>query len=471
MRIHFPDIRTIQRELGQIHWWIVLFFILGLENITNPPLDDHSWRQTLTISISKNLMDYPNPFYPRMDIGGKTEGIIAGEFPIYNYFVTITYWIFGYTDWSGRLVNWLFSCVGLWFFYGLIKKLTNSRVAFYSAVAFMASITFQFARKTMPDTFSLSLVFAGTFYAWTYLENHRTRDLILSFILISLGLLSKVPSIVIICFLIVPFMRNEYKMKNKINVGVAIGISAIIMCIWLFYWMPHLLEHYKNQLIWPVSLSEGWEIMNNLSYDVWERFRFFAFSSRVPFILAVAGLGALVVRGERQILLCSLAYSVLFFLFILKTGAVFPNHNYYVIPYTPLMAFFIGYLFANSSSNFFWPLTILLLMLFPSFSANRKASFNPFENRYLLRLEEIVNKYVNKSDKVMVNNGMFNPTLMFYTRRKGWTVNQDVVSKVDWMPDFKRDGLKYIVIDRHLLNDTLPFSLVYEDQDFRIYKP
>lgn len=71
----------------------------------------------------------------------------------------------------------------------------------------------------------------------------------------------------------------------------------------------------------------------------------------------------------------------------------------------------------------------------------------------------------------MVNNGMFNPTLMFYTRRKGWTVNQDVVSKVDWMPDFKRDGLKYIVIDRHLLNDTLPFSLVYEDQDFRIYKP
>ena len=98
-----------------------IYFLFGLHNITHPPLDDHAWRQTLTISVAKNLVDHPNPMFPRMDIGGDTEGIIAGEFPAFNSLMSLCYRVFGYDHWYGRLINWSIGCLGLWYFYLLIK--------------------------------------------------------------------------------------------------------------------------------------------------------------------------------------------------------------------------------------------------------------------------------------------------------------------------------------------------------------
>ena len=89
-----------------IKFLIVIFFLVGLENILLPPFDNHGWRQILTLSIAQNFLEFPNIFFPRMDIGGETNGIIACEFPIFNYLIAIFFKIFGINQWSGRLLNW-----------------------------------------------------------------------------------------------------------------------------------------------------------------------------------------------------------------------------------------------------------------------------------------------------------------------------------------------------------------------------
>jgi len=458
-------------HLYDIKWWIFLFFLVGLENIDAPPLDMHAWRQTLTIMISKNFYEIDsNIFFPRTDIGGATEGIMATEFPIFNYILSIFYQIFGFQDWYGRLFNWVVSNLAVLAFYQVLKRAFGHPTAFLSALVYMISITFIYARKTMPDTFSLSLVIIAVNFAWLYLEHKKWSNLLFSTVLFTMGILSKIPSICFAAILLIPILNNlKEDIKPKLYLIGAWAAGCLIMLAWYFLWMPYLLETYKNQLIWPVSLAEGWTIFLDRYKDVHYRFHQ-AFHSYYFFVFSVAGSALILWKEKVSVRLFFLGYCSLFLLFILKTGEVFPSHDYYVIPITPLMALAIGYFFHNIPISIHFKTILLLVLMWPAFSYKKEKSFREPDTKYYLTIKEIVNEYIPNTGKIMVNGGQFNPTLMYFTGRRGWTVNNDILTKVDWMPDFKRDGLTHILQDRRHLDDLLPYELVFENSDIRIYK-
>ncbi|MCA0234780.1 MAG: glycosyltransferase family 39 protein [Bacteroidetes bacterium] len=450
------------------------FFLLGLEYITQPPLDHHSWRQTLTITIARNFLDNPNFFFPRMDIGGKTDGIMACEFPIFNYLLAGIFKLFGTHDWYGRLLNWSVSCAGLWFFYDIVRRCSNKRTALIALVAMMSSITFEYARKTMPDTFALSLVTMGVWFLWNYLEKQNPWHLAAGFVLATCGILSKIPFLILLTFLIIPFFNKENEFKPKRNVVLAMSVTAACVGWWYYYWMPYLLETYGNQLIWPVSLKDGAKtVLIDRANDSWRMLMEQPFHYRIPFLLSVMGLGLLWTGASARMKWFTAAYIALFFLFTLKTGIVFPTHEYYGIPLIPLLALLFGYFFdhLNWPSTRLWVVVVLLLAF--GFYTNRRQAYNSFirEQAYVTALPAIMDRYTQPTDKIMVNTGQFNPFLMYWAHRKGWAVNADVPGKTDWMRDFKAEGLKYILLDRRVSNDPLPYELLYEDPNFRLYKP
>jgi hypothetical protein len=115
----------------------------------------------------------------------------------------------------------------------------------------------------------------------------------------------------------------------------------------------------------------------------------------------------------------------------------------------PFLSIFIGYFIDEFPiKSTLLKIVLLAIIIIPSYLINRQQSFNFSENKYLLTLGPIVDKYIPKDSKIMINNGIFNPSNMFYANRKGWAVNPDVVSKYEWMPDFKKDGLQYIIINK-----------------------
>ena len=463
----------IPNELS-IKLLIFVFFLVGLENIQLPPLEKHEWRQTLTLSIAQNFVEHPNFFYPRMDIGGATEGIISCEFPIFNYILAILFKFLGNHHWFGRLLNWTVSCIGLWFFYDLIRKMTNQRTAFYALAAIMGSIVFEYARKSMPDTFALFVTMSGVWFLRSYLEKENLKYLITGFLLTAIGILSKIPFLLLLTFLIPPFLSEAYSFKAKRNVAIAVFVAMIAVSAWYFYWMPFLLEHYKNQLIWPVSLTEGWFIVTEkLLNESWQMLLDKPFHFKTPFLVAVMGLGLIWAGPAKHLKLLCLSYLIIFFLFTLKTGIVFPTHEYYVIPLLPLLALSIGYFFDQLNYKNILALGLFVLVFWSGFYENKLLSFNPSANsrNYMLGLSQIMDRYSQPNDKIMVNCSSYNAFMMYWAKRTGWTVNNDVPGKTEWMADFKSQGLKYIVIDRHFLGETLPYPLLYEDKDFRIYQP
>ncbi|MCH8319269.1 MAG: hypothetical protein IIA88_12395, partial [Bacteroidetes bacterium] len=110
--------------LTDFRFWILLFFVIRLYGITNPPLEGaHSWRQVAVNMVARNFLEIDsNILYPRVDMAGEKTGITGMEFPLLNYLIFLISELFGFAHWYGRLLNLIVSSIGVYFFYLLIKK-------------------------------------------------------------------------------------------------------------------------------------------------------------------------------------------------------------------------------------------------------------------------------------------------------------------------------------------------------------
>src|SRR5256885_261898 len=96
---------------SDIRFWIVLYFLIRLFHITQPPLEvAHNWRQSTGLMVSRNFYEVEaNILYPRVDMAGDKTGITGTEFPLLNYLIYLVAKVFGWADWYGRLINLIVS--------------------------------------------------------------------------------------------------------------------------------------------------------------------------------------------------------------------------------------------------------------------------------------------------------------------------------------------------------------------------
>jgi 4-amino-4-deoxy-L-arabinose transferase-like glycosyltransferase len=190
--------KKLTNILSDFRFWVILFFAIRLIGIMNPPLEPaHNWRQTTVAMVARNFLEVDNNiFYPRLDISGDKTGITGMEFPTLNYLIYLLSEVFGYKHWYGRLINLFFSSIGLYYFFILIKRYFNPKIAFNASLILMFSIWFTYSRKIMPDTFSVSLILASIYYGTNYFDRQSKRGLniCLYFLFTTLGMLSKLPS-------------------------------------------------------------------------------------------------------------------------------------------------------------------------------------------------------------------------------------------------------------------------------------
>ena len=137
----------------------------------------------------------------------------------------------------------------------------------------------------MPDTFSISLVLMAVWYFLSYMDKGKTRFLIFAALLLGLGGLSKFPAYCSLAFWSSFFSEDRPKMV-MLKIGVGVFLVSIIVSVWYLFWMPHLVETYGNQLVWPTGVWEGLVQIFNDSERGWFRLEVNAFSNRLAFLLA-----------------------------------------------------------------------------------------------------------------------------------------------------------------------------------------
>lgn len=466
-----------RKTLKDIRFWIFVLFIIRLIGITNPPLEvGHNWRQTTVTMVSRNFLEVDNNiFYPRIDIAGEKSGITGMEFPLLNYMIYIISMIFGYQHWYGRLINLLISSIGLFYFYKLTRKYFTEQVAFYSTILLAVSIWFQFSRKVMPDTFSMSLIIACIYYGSNYLENTLSKNnflyLICYGVLMSLGVLSKLPSGFLLVAFVFFILDKNIPIKRKVIFSIVSLIGILPVVVWYYYWVPYLVDKYG---FWHFFMGKGFsqgfsEILQNLN-DTLSKF----YDTALKFIgfgVFLYGLGYSIKKGDSKIYFLFILTFISFSIVIFKAGYTFPHHSYYVIPFVPVMALIAGY--GLSKIKYSKLALILLIVISIEGIANQQHDFRiKKKDRQLLNLEKDLDSLSLRSDLIIINSGNY-PTPMYFAHRKGWVNTNDKIRDEEYIKSLKDKGLKYIVIlKRSFATETTlnRYKIVLENEDYSIYE-
>ena len=458
---------------GDIRFWIVLFFVLRLYGITNPPLEvAHNWRQTTVTMVARNFYEAdPSILYPRIDIAGEKSGITGMEFPFLNYLIYLTSLIFGYAHWYGRLINLIISSIGLMYFYKLILKYFDLKTAFNATFILLFSVWFNYSRKVMPDTFSMSFVLAGIYYGSNYFDvKSNLKNLFLFFVLTLAGVLSKLPSAYLLVLFMFFIVNKKFEIRPKLIFFLAGSTCMSIVALYYFYWVPYLTSTFGFQhFFMGKSIQTGFiETMQHLS-EASEKFYLEALQI-VGFLVFIIGVIMAIINKNKQVLwifgLCFAGFLVIIF----KAGFVFYHHSYYIIPFAPVMALVAAYALGEIK-NKKWTLVVLWLIA----SENLLNKFNDYhikpDNLEILNLERDLGTCTNKNDLILINSKNV-PSPMYFAHHKGWVNSNEMISQTEYIQSLKSKGLKYIVILKKTFGAdmNLDYPIVFDCKDYKIYK-
>ena len=468
----------------RIEGWLLLFFLIQCIGITDPPLEiGHNWRQVLTNMVSRNYYEMGMDWmYPRIDIAGEKTGITGAEFPLMNFLIFVCFKVFGFAHWYGRLINLLIVVWGISRFHKTIQFLFDKSVADFSSLSLMASVWFSISRKIMPDTFAVSLVIIGLSYMVQYCNDRKMFSWLLAFVFLCLGMLSKIPSACLVASLLPLFWIGQIDIRTKMIVFAGAFFSAIPAMLWYFYWVPYL-----NTFGYPWFISKG--LMEGLMeiIPLWrlllEKFYFTSFYSFIALAAMIYGIVVCAVHQEKIFWIGITAVTLVFAFYIVKTGAVFPQHTYYVIPFVPVMSLFVGFGLSSLTRFRFGnklPNALIFLIILEGVSNQMHDHFVKRSETYKLTLESEVSQHIPKSDLVVINAGV-NPQELYFLHRKGWVALNEQVLDPNQMNRWIKLGAKYLVINKSSLNqwatlDVVKSSgisdgnLVFENEHYALYK-
>lgn len=460
----------IKNVLGDFRFWIFIFFLIRLVGITNPPLEvGHNWRQVTGLMVARNFLEVDNNiFYPRIDETGSGTGIIGMEFPLLNYLVYLVSLVFGYEHWYGRLINLIVSSIGVLFFYKSIKDFFGKSVAFNSGILLLSSIWFAFSRKMMPDTFSISLAMVGVYYVLNlFYHEYSPKKLLLFFLFFTLGGLAKIPAAMFGVLIIIPFFDKKNLLFHKLQVAFLMVVSIIIIYGWYFKWNIFLAAEYGSWYNSGKTLSEGFlDIRNNLK-QAFSNFYFHAFRGYLAFPIFLLSIFYMFYKRNKSLIAIFLLFSLIYVVYIIKSGFFFYHHQYYIIPFVPIMAFYIGYLLDKMQSR--KAIYIILALLSTEAIANQQHDFfiKP-EVLYKLDISKNVDNHINKNELVgVVSDG--NPQLLYLSGRKGWLITENDISNNEYLNKLKQEGCAFIIYSKKEYNIQNSLDIVFEDGNFVIF--
>jgi hypothetical protein len=458
--------------LKDIRFWLIFGFLIRLIGITNPPLESHAWRQTITNMAAKNFaLHNPNILYPTVDIFffdmTSTAGVSAMEFPIYNYSIALAAKIFGWSDWYGRLINLIVSTLGLWAFFLIIKEHFNKKLAEVSTFILMLSIWLTFSRKIMPDTFSVSLAMIGLYFGLKYLYElkHEAKNLIFFFLFSTIGILAKIPAIYLFC--VVPLYDKIIPLHKKIKLILTGLIGLIPVYWWYFIWCPDLTVRFNNRMFFTgKGIVQGIiEILPHLQ-QLSDHLTKFAFSYS-GFVFFLLGLFFLIKNKEKKILAVISILSFLFLLLVCKSGYNFVHHNYYIIPFVPVLSLIAGYFLTQIKKP--WLLVTLLIVFAADNISRKQHDFRvPKRDLYRLTTEKIIDRFIAPTQLIAINGGP-SPVDLYCTGRRGWSLENKEINSVN-LTELKNRGVSHLVINKHNQDFKLDYPLIFEDEDFKIYQ-
>ncbi|HBU68836.1 MAG TPA: hypothetical protein DEE98_00455 [Elusimicrobia bacterium] len=418
------DIRPFLKNYG---WFIAVFAIalsLRLWHITNPLLDEHSWRQTGSGMVARNYAANMNFFQPTVDFDYR----YPMAYGLFEYVVGLLSKVFGFSDLLGRSVSLFTFVFGFIYFYKLVLRYFNESVALWSSFFYaILPVSVFYTRAFQPDgnMVSASIVFLYYFTLWA--DEGRRSHFLLSVLLANLAFLFKIPSL----FMLFPAF-GYLIIKN----------GARALYDWRWYLFFALSVSFPLFFHWYVPIATGGSIQSALfeqdkwgggpvwlGYEFWWKTFFMNLSEyhfmHAGYVLFIFGLFKKAVRKEQWLFHLWLLGVALFFVAVAKGM----HHEYYNLPILPVGSFFMGWFvsehfgrlrtagvksFWQSASGYLVGFMVFYTVVFSMIRLNDRYKINA---DYLV-LADFVKINSQAGDHAVVLSKS-EPEVLYYAHRKG----------------------------------------------------
>ncbi len=313
--------------------------------LDNPPYSQHTWRQTLTLSVADNyLQEDNNLFRPRINNRGTTEGVTGMHFPLYEWTVAQVYRVVGSQFWVHRLLSFLLTVMGAWF----LVLITN-RWFGHEATGLIAGIFYLFSPEVffngfiaLPDAMGLPMVLMGLWYFMRWWDSKRLFYLLLATIGILLGGLIKLQYLGIGFFIVGMLIRDWKQLTLRDFVYLLIfGLLTVAPVLgWYKYSTWLIAESGMADVGLELKPADSWSfalyvLYKNIVMDLPE-----VLLGYVASFGLVAGIYQ-VIRSKQihkqPLFWPFLIFTIGFSCYHIMELKVLEHHQYYMMPYLPLL--------------------------------------------------------------------------------------------------------------------------------------
>jgi len=460
--INFQDL-VCNKHL--IFWFIVIItFILRIINLDIPLYNEqHNFRQAETaIIISSFFNDGFSLFNYEMPIMGDPWHIMF-ECPIYQslvYFIMILFHQNNIDLWC-KIVSIIMFYAGVPIFKKLIKLITNNDEASYFAVGcyLISTYTIYWSRGALIDYTSVFFALVYTLELFQWLDTKNYKNYIIGIVFGCLGYIQKsttmFPYVFLLAILIILHELKYITIDNKIHWNMFLSyikenivrllflaIICIVPVIPGLMWVKH--ADYVNSLS---PYSEGFASYNMTGWNygtLAQRFKPYSYVGIGYNLFGFFGIGSIIIivvfiynikNFQKQSLITILSLFVPIFLTISILFNLYCRHNYYYIAVSPLICAIVGIIAYESlriQKKNFTPIIVVIIatiLIQPVF--NMKYLGGVIRNQ---NVNECAGVYVNKNTPsdtyVIYATDDWNPSLLYYCNRKGFTMTTVDCNKV-----------------------------------------
>lgn len=431
------------KEFFLLVFLFCLSFILRLYKIDNPVADWHSWRQSDTAAVARNLyQDEFNPFYPRAhNFFPMSEGslpnsgrLFLNEFPLYNSIVALLYNLSGINEACARGVSAFFSSLGTVFLYLLVRYFVSSGTALLTAF-FYAVLPFNvyYGRVIMPDPTFIFLSILSLYSIKNWLEKEKMSLAILSGFSLALAMLVKPYAI----FLGLPISYLVLKKwGKKAFARVDVYLIALLSLLPLIFWRWHINKYPEGMF------GADWLINQGGIRFKGAFFRWLIFERMNRLIFATGGfvlfwLGLIAPRTKKEgLFFLTWLLAIVAYLTYFARGNV--THDYYQLPLVPVGCVLMGKGFA-----FLWSfgkdvitrltskgLAISFVLIMLAFGWYETRGFFNINHPEIIAAGKAVQRLTPEDARVIAPYNR-DPAFLYQTNRNGWSDTGDIQKWVE----------------------------------------
>lgn len=269
---------------------IAIAFIYNYNHILfSRPIGIHQWRNCVSASYALCYYYDGNFLEPKAGnfyADDFTSQVVMLECPVFYYFVSILYRIFGYHEFLFRLSNVLIGFFGLFSLFKMSQLLLKDKVTsiFVSLIIFTSTVYAFYLNNFITDATGLSFALLGLYQFYRYYHFKKFRFFLFSMFFAAIAGLLKAQSLMIYFSLAalfffeivlkIKFTKSGSKIFQKPWPVIAGFIGVIIVvCSWYLYAHNYTIEHHSissNRFL----RSAYWNWSKATTVSVWDQFVF-----------------------------------------------------------------------------------------------------------------------------------------------------------------------------------------------------